>query len=191
MSASLPGPIFVYSPATSFGGQRDGPNWAALPAGQSPGRPALRPWSAAGRPRRAADVSPRRSPGQPCVSTPSEGLRAPFPPRRAHPHPSPSAPRFPTAQSFSATSCPPTSIEFRWFRPEPALSKSVHCFRPIEGRCTPASATKSPFLPLRRQTQTRVQAPHFMETLRFCGSLEGTPSQEMSHGVRCVSPGDA
>ena len=65
------------------------------PSLSCPNGPASRPRSAANTPRRAVDVSPWRSPGQHCVSTPFGGVGAPFPPRPAPPRPSPFAPRFP------------------------------------------------------------------------------------------------
>ena len=48
-------------------------------------------------------------------------------------------------------------------RPERALSKSVHCLRPVEGRFTPVSATKSRLWPLSYGTQTPVRPRYCVE----------------------------
>ena len=47
--------------------------------------------------------------------------------------------------------------------PERAHSKIVHCLRPVEGRFTPVSATKSRLSPLCYQTQSPVHPQHRME----------------------------
>ena len=108
MSASPPGPIFVYSPATSVGGHRDGPTWAAVPVDPESWETGIETPTRRQQTRPAVDASPCRGLGQCCVSTPSEGLGAPFTPCPAPPHPSPSAPRFPTEQPICCPVVPPT-----------------------------------------------------------------------------------
>ena len=48
-------------------------------------------------------------------------------------------------------------------RPERTLSKSVHCLRPVEGRFTPVSATKSRLCTLCYGTQTPVHPQYCVE----------------------------
>ena len=160
------------------------------PSIRSPGRPASRPPPAASRP--VPQLMRHRAAAS--ASAASVPLRRDWERRLRHVlHPHIHRllrPVFQPSSRSAAPSCPPPSIGFRWIRPERALSKSVHCFRPIGGRCAPVSATKAPLQPLRCQTQTRVQAPHLVETLRFDSNLGGTPLQGMCPNLLCVSTGD-
>ena len=151
-------------------GQPEGPNWAAVVPGdrhRDPDSPPTDP---------AACVTCHRA------TTPASTASAPLPRyydrcfgHVLHPHVN----RF--FGGFLSSGCRsdrPANVIPHVRRchcgPERTLSESVHCPRPIEGRLAPVPATKSPLLPLRRQTQTRVQPPHWVETLRFDRSLKGT-----------------
>ena len=162
---------------------------------RSPRRPPSRPRLADSRPRRATDVSPFRGFEQPCVGTPSEGLEAPLPPRRAPPLRSPSESRFPTKLPISAVSCPPPSIEFRLNRPERSLSPKCSLFFSCRAGFAPVPATKSPLPLLPRQTQSRVQPLHMVRTLPFRRSLEETLCRTPLAGHLCgwlrLATGDA
>ncbi len=57
--------------------------------------------------------------------------------------------------------------------PERTLSESVHWFRPVAGRFTPVSATKSRPWPLCCQTQTPVHPRYCADALRFGGAHRG------------------
>ena len=147
------------------------------PPVRSPGRPPSRPRPADSRPRSAIDVSPFRDLDQPCVGTPSEGLDAPFPPRPVPLHPSPFVSHFPTGSPTYRLVVPPyihrVSLDSTGTRP----FKEVFTFSSDRGAMCPcvsyevAPSTTSP------PTQTRVQPPHMVETLRFGRSLEETPLQ--------------
>ena len=102
------------------------------------------------------------------ASTPLRGpkmpLRAAKPPRLAPPH---FNRLFRGLMSLRRRSHGPADvIPHVWrchCRPERALSKSVHWLRPVEGRFTPVSATKSRLWPLSYGTQTPVHAQYCVE----------------------------
>ena len=166
----------------------DEPTCAAVPRRSGGhGRPASRPRSAASRPRRTVDVSRCRSPRPALRQHPFRGIQS----------------------AVSAASCTPPSValcvpfshraadlarrralrhptKLAGFDRNPPFQKSVHSFRPIEGRCGTVPATESPIPPLPRQTHTRVQAPSLAGDPRSGGSLEGIPFQ----GMFLTSPGD-
>ena len=62
-----------------------------------------------------------------------------------------------------------------------AFQESVHCSRPVGGRFTPVSATKSPLQPPNCQTQSPVHPLHMGYTPPFRRSLEGA-SRDTPHG---------
>ena len=81
--------------------------------------------------------------------------------------------------------------------PERTLSESVHWFRPVEGRFTPVSATKTRFGPLCHQTQSRVQPLYCADAVRFggahrdahvCGVLRGPCRSEQGLWASLVRP---
>ena len=133
MSASPPVPFSCTPPPHRSAANRMGQTGLLSPPVGSPERPASRPRSVANRARCVVDVSPFRGFNQPCVGTPSEGLEAPFPPRPAPPHPSSSAPCFPSHPPFPAASCPPPSNEFHWIWPERTLSTKCSLFTSCRG----------------------------------------------------------
>ena len=123
MSASPPGPIFVYSPSTSTGSQPDGPNGAASCAGSE-----FRETGVGTPIRRQPDPAARVT----ChgVHDPARAASALLPRdcerrfrRVLHPHVHPlPRPVFRRTRPFAAASCPPPSNEFRWIWPERTLS---------------------------------------------------------------------
>ena len=156
----------------------------------SPARPASGPPAAADRPRRAVDVSPCHGLDQRCVSAPSEGLGAPFPPRPAPPRPSPSAPRFPLHPPFSSRVVPPPSNAFHWIWPERTLSTKCSLLHPVGGQFTPVSATKSPLPPSPHQTQSPVQPLHRVRTPPCRRSLEGAShAMHLTRDMRRIANG--
>ncbi len=167
MSASPPGPIFVYSPATSVGSQAHGPNWASVPVTPTSwetgiGTPIPPPtdpaaWLTCHRTEVPASAASAPFRGTRCAvsaasCTPFSNRTADSPPCRAPRHPS----------------------SFVGFDRNQPLQKSVHCFRPIELR-------NCPFLRFVVKLKLVYRPPTWRRPFDSAGGWKGLPSRGYMH----------